>query len=393
MRGQIESLLEKGIEAARAGEKRRARDIFIHVIELDQRNERAWLWLSGIVDETADRIVCLENVLVLNPDNTYAATGLQKLREQPTYGAVSPSLLPQLSSPLKSKAGARGPSAAGTSAAAAEQVCPRCGFRNPGWAYLCDRCGADLRPVDVQEALGLKARPRGRSFVTLLEAWAAAFVLNRRWAFVAEVELASWGRSLEALLMAVLFASGWRALTTVVLRLWLGGGGSGVQIVAIALRCAAQTLWPALLLVLAYVPIALFTWVGGRLMGGRRGLKAHVHLTAVAFSAWVALIALLTSLMTFAPYLLGGGRRSGPLVAGTPALLGVAFGLTAAIWLTQAVRTAHDLPAARAIPITLMVIALGAAFYIGLALFGSEWLTRLMDPLATFFFPWPGCGA
>jgi hypothetical protein len=113
----------------------------------------------------------------------------------------------------------------------------------------------------------------------------------------------------------------------------------------------------------------------------------------VAFSAWVALIALLSSLMTFAPYLAGGGRRSGPLVAGTPALLGVAFGLTAVIWLTQAVRTVHRLPVARTIPITLIVIALGAAFYTGLALFGSEWLTILMDPLATFFFPWPGCGA
>jgi len=392
MRGQIESLLEKGIEAARAGAKRRARDTFIHVIELDQRNEKAWLWLSGVVDETADRIVCLENVLFLNPDNAYAATGLQKLREQPAHGASGSSLLPRLSSPLKSKDGARGPSAAGTSVAASEQVCPRCGFRNPGWAYLCDRCGADLRPVDVQEALGLKARPRGRSFFTVLEAWVAAFVLNRRWAFVVEVELASWGRSLEALLMAVLFASGWRALTTVVLRLWLGRGGSGEQNIAIALRCAAQTLWPALLLVLAYVPIALSTWLGGRLMGGRGELKAHVHLTAVAFSAWVALIALLSSLMTFVPYLVGGGRRSGPLVAGTPALLGVAFGLTAVIWLTQAIRTAHRLPAARAIPITLTVIALGAAFYTGLALFGSEWLTRLMDPLATFFFPWPGCG-
>jgi ribosomal protein L40E len=392
MRGQIESLLEKGIEAARAGEKRRARDIFIHVIELDQRNERAWLWLSGVVDEIADRIVCLENVLVLNPDNTYAATGLQKLREQPAHGAVSRSLLPQLSSP-KSKAGARGPSAAGTSAAAAEQVCPRCGFRNPGWAYLCDRCGADLRPVDVREALGRGARPRGRSYMTLIEAWAAAFTLNRRWVFLPELELVSWRRSLAALLMAVLFALGWRALTTVVLRLWWGGGGLGVQIVAIALRCAGQTLRPALLLVGAYVPIALSTWLGARLMGGRGGLKAHVHLTAVAFSAWVALIALLTSLMAFAPYLAGGGRRSGPLVAGTPALLGVAFGLTALIWLTQAVRTAHRLPAARAIPITLIVIALGAAFYTGLALFGGEWFTRLVDPLATFFFPWPGCGA
>jgi ribosomal protein L40E len=392
MRGQIESLLERGIEAARAGEERRAHDILIHVIELDQRNEKAWLWLSSVVETTADRIVCLENVLTINPDNSHAAAGLQRLRRQPLDSMAPRSLLPRLGGPRKPDKVAR-KAAAGTPTPVTERVCPRCGFRNPGWAYLCDRCGADLRRVDVREALGLGSRPRGRSFVTLVAAWAAAFTLHRRWAFLPEVELASWGRSLAALVMAVLFASGWRALTTVVLRLWLDGGESGGQIVAIALRCAAQTLWPALLLVLAYAPIALSTWLGGRLMGGRGGLKAHVHLTAVACSAWVVLIALLTSLMTFAPYLVGGGRRSGPLVAGTPALLGVAFGLTAVIWLTQAVRTAHRLPTARAIPITLMVIVLGAAFYIGLALFGSEWLTRLVDPLATFFFPWPGCGA
>jgi hypothetical protein len=61
MMGQIESLLEKGIEAARDNEKKRAQDILTHVIELDQYNEKAWLWLSSVVSMPADKAVCLEN--------------------------------------------------------------------------------------------------------------------------------------------------------------------------------------------------------------------------------------------------------------------------------------------------------------------------------------------
>jgi ribosomal protein L40E len=391
MRGQIESLLERGIEAAKAGEERRARDIFIHVIELDQRNEKAWLWLSSVVETTADRIVCLENVLTVNPDNTYAAAGLQRLRGQPLDSMAPRSLLPRLGGPREPDQVAR-KAATVPPAPTADRVCPRCGLRNPGWAYLCDRCGADLRPVDVREALGLGSRPRGRSFVTLVAAWAAALTLHRRWAFLPEVELASWGRSLAALMMAPLLASACRALTTVALRLWAGGGRPGIQIATIALRCAAATLKPALLLALAYVPVALLTWVGARLVGDRQQFKTHAHLIAVAFSAWVVLIALLASLTTFLPHLLDR-RRFDLLLSETPVLIGVVAGLMGMTWLTQAVRTAHRLPAARAFLATLLAMALGAVLLVGLILTGSEWASDLLDMLAPFFLPWPGCGS
>jgi ribosomal protein L40E len=391
MRGQIESLLERGIKAARAGEERRARDILIHVIELDQRNEKAWLWLSSVVETTADRIMCLENVLTVNPDNTYAAAGLQRLREQPLDSTAPRSLLPRLGGPREPDQVAR-KAAAVPPAPTADRVCPRCGLRNPGWAYLCDRCGADLRPVDVREALGLGSRPRGRSFVTLVAAWAAAFTLHRRWAFLPEVELASWGRSLAALVMAVLCTSACRALTTVALRLWVGGGRPGIQIATVALRCAAATLKPALLLALAYVPVALLAWVGAWLVGGRQRFKTHVHLTAVAFSAWVVLIALLASLATFLPHLLDR-RRFDLLLSATPVLLGVVVGLMGVTWLTQAVRTAYRLPATRAFLVTLLVTALGGAFVFGLDLFGGERFAGFLGTLALLFLPWPGCGA
>jgi Flp pilus assembly protein TadD len=38
----VQDLLKQGIEAAREGQKAEAREFFQQVIELDEKNERAW---------------------------------------------------------------------------------------------------------------------------------------------------------------------------------------------------------------------------------------------------------------------------------------------------------------------------------------------------------------
>ena len=48
-------------------------------IELDDHDEQAWLWLSSVVESPADKRVCLENVLAINPDNRAAQKGLRWL--------------------------------------------------------------------------------------------------------------------------------------------------------------------------------------------------------------------------------------------------------------------------------------------------------------------------
>ena len=53
----------------------------MRVVELDDHNELAWLWLSGIVEAFEDRRSCLENVLEINPDNATAQAGLRWLNE------------------------------------------------------------------------------------------------------------------------------------------------------------------------------------------------------------------------------------------------------------------------------------------------------------------------
>ncbi len=71
--------LKAGISALKAGERAQAREWLLRAVDADDSDELAWLWLSGAVDTTEDRRVCLENVLALNPDNEAARRGLAKL--------------------------------------------------------------------------------------------------------------------------------------------------------------------------------------------------------------------------------------------------------------------------------------------------------------------------
>jgi tetratricopeptide (TPR) repeat protein len=71
--------LHQAIAAARDGRRDDARVLLLHLLEADPRNERAWLWLSGVVDDPEDVKICLENVLALNPSNPRARQGLEWL--------------------------------------------------------------------------------------------------------------------------------------------------------------------------------------------------------------------------------------------------------------------------------------------------------------------------
>lgn len=79
---QVSEWLRDGIAAAKAGRRDAARDLLMRVLEVNERSEQAWLWLSGVVDTDEDRLICLENVLALNPDNVQARAGLRVLQER-----------------------------------------------------------------------------------------------------------------------------------------------------------------------------------------------------------------------------------------------------------------------------------------------------------------------
>ena len=71
------TLLQQGIALAKAGRHEEARELLLQVIDQDERNETAWLWISGVVDTDDDKAIALENVLTLNPNNEWAKRGLQ----------------------------------------------------------------------------------------------------------------------------------------------------------------------------------------------------------------------------------------------------------------------------------------------------------------------------
>ena len=86
---QVSQWLRNGIAAAKAGRREEARRLLSQVVEINPQSEQAWLWLSGVVDASEDRLICLENVLTLNPDNVQARAGLRRLQEQSVEGGLT----------------------------------------------------------------------------------------------------------------------------------------------------------------------------------------------------------------------------------------------------------------------------------------------------------------
>jgi len=96
----VSDLLQQGIVAARAGRREEARALLMQVVEGDERNEQAWLWLAGVVDAPEDIRTCLQNVLDLNPANQQAQQGLAWVEKR--YGLPVPPTEPSLQPPLSS---------------------------------------------------------------------------------------------------------------------------------------------------------------------------------------------------------------------------------------------------------------------------------------------------
>lgn len=94
---EARDLVERGIAAARGGQRRVAAGLLARALKLDPRDERAWLWLSGVVDDPAQRAFCLQAVLRINPNNPHARRGLAYLERQ---GAITARPVANLEAPV-----------------------------------------------------------------------------------------------------------------------------------------------------------------------------------------------------------------------------------------------------------------------------------------------------
>jgi tetratricopeptide (TPR) repeat protein len=105
---EVADWLRKGIAAAKAGKRDEARKLLLRVVEANERSEQAWLWLSGVVDSDDDRLICLENVLALNPENVQARSGVRFLQER---GLTAASLEGNITTAPSDSAAGTGPAA------------------------------------------------------------------------------------------------------------------------------------------------------------------------------------------------------------------------------------------------------------------------------------------
>jgi tetratricopeptide (TPR) repeat protein len=67
------------MSAMRAGHELTARDIFLEVVEINPRNETAWMWLTGLLDDLDDCIYACQQVLEINPRNVHVNQYLSQL--------------------------------------------------------------------------------------------------------------------------------------------------------------------------------------------------------------------------------------------------------------------------------------------------------------------------
>lgn len=91
------------LAAAKINQRERARELLLRVTRLDEQNIPAWLWLSTVVDTHEEKQTCLENVLILDPNNQHALAGLARLEQTASTNEPEPSGISPPSQPPRSK--------------------------------------------------------------------------------------------------------------------------------------------------------------------------------------------------------------------------------------------------------------------------------------------------
>ncbi len=167
---------QAGVAALKSGNKALAREHLMKVVEHDETNEQAWLYLAGALDDPDEMRISLENALHINPQSSRAQQGLDWLRKQhpaifveptpalptappaatpPAYTGATLTLadLPVSANPLPGQPFTQAPMpmlppvAAQPTAPAPLQVAPPALGEVPD-ILPCPRCGAQTRYTD-----------------------------------------------------------------------------------------------------------------------------------------------------------------------------------------------------------------------------------------------------
>ena len=91
--------LEEAINAIKEGNKSQGKKLLIEILQADQKNENAWLWMSVAVKDIRQRQECLEKALEINPDNQTAQKSLASLKRKEQEAQTPHSPIPSQISP------------------------------------------------------------------------------------------------------------------------------------------------------------------------------------------------------------------------------------------------------------------------------------------------------
>lgn len=72
-------LMQSGRAAYMSGNRKLAHDLWRDAAQIDPYNEQVWLALLSVLEGDADRRVCLQNIIAINPLNVQARRQLNKL--------------------------------------------------------------------------------------------------------------------------------------------------------------------------------------------------------------------------------------------------------------------------------------------------------------------------
>lgn len=204
---QAKELRKQGIAAAKAGQKDQARQLLQQALRLEPGSEVAWLWLASVARDRRERLLCLDKLLDINPNNEMGLQSLQalgltraQLAQQVKLSSVKPepppappqpsaptaSYLPAADQPSKTKA-----SPVVTPTASQEEAPPVSGAVSeiplPNPKHLAELqpqvdqiIGEYLAPVEGYPGVKWVKKTRGRAGendIWALRAWIAAGVV------------------------------------------------------------------------------------------------------------------------------------------------------------------------------------------------------------------------
>ena len=85
-----EDALQRSIVMIKSGDYEGGADILYSLVELEPENELAWLWLAACIENTEEKIFCLNQVLAINSENEVAQEALNQLMLSPDVDNIVP---------------------------------------------------------------------------------------------------------------------------------------------------------------------------------------------------------------------------------------------------------------------------------------------------------------